>query len=62
MNDLEQGDALTPFPFNCALEYAIRNVKDNKEGFELNRTHHFLVYADDVNLFGKNVNIIKKGT
>jgi hypothetical protein len=54
----KQGDALSPLLFNFALECAIRKVLENPVGLNLNWTHQLLVYADDVNLLGDNLDII----
>jgi hypothetical protein len=59
-NGLKQRDALSPLIFNFAVEYAIRKVQENQMGLKLIGTHHFLAYADDVNLLGDNIDNTKK--
>jgi hypothetical protein len=39
----------------------VRRIKENKEGLELNRTHHLLVYAEDlIYLLDENIIIKQK--
>jgi hypothetical protein len=49
-NGLKHGDALSPLLFNFTLEYAFREIQENKEGLGFNGTHKVLVYADDADL------------
>jgi hypothetical protein len=46
--------------FNFAMECAIMNVQESQMGLKLNGTHQVLVYSDDVNLLGDNIDIANK--
>jgi len=61
-NVLEKGDALSLLLSNFPLEYAIRRVRVNQDGFKVNGTHQLVVYADDVKMSGGSVLTIKKNT
>jgi hypothetical protein len=41
-------------------QHAVRKVQENQVRPKLNETHQPLVYADDVNLLGDNIDAIKK--
>jgi hypothetical protein len=42
------------------LDYAIRKIRENEEGIEMNVIHQPLVYADDINILSELINTKKK--
>jgi hypothetical protein len=44
------------------IQHAIRKVQETQVRLKFNGTHEVLVYADDVNLFGGNIDIMRKNT
>jgi hypothetical protein len=57
---LKEGDALSPLLFNSALEDDIRKVHANQVGLKLNFPYQLLLYADDINVYGESILLIKK--
>ncbi|KAJ4448505.1 hypothetical protein ANN_10521 [Periplaneta americana] len=47
---------------NRGSDYVEKQLKDNREGLELNGLHQLLVYADDVNMLGENPQTIRENT
>jgi hypothetical protein len=39
---------------------AYKKVQENQVGLELNKTRQLLIYADDINLLGDNINTTKE--
>jgi hypothetical protein len=58
---MKQGNALSQLLFNFALEYALRKVQANQEGFQRSGTYHLMIYAD-INILGGSIHTIKKNT
>ena len=58
---LNQRDVPLSSLFNFTLEFAIWRVNENIIGLEMNGKRH-LVYADDVNMLGENLQTVRENT
>jgi hypothetical protein len=59
-NGVKKGDVLSSLLFNFALEYVIKKAQENQVGLKYNGTYQLLVYANNVNILGDKIDIIKK--
>jgi hypothetical protein len=57
---LNQRSALSLLLLNYALEYAMRRVQANQDGFKINGTHLLPVYADYLNTLDESTHNIYK--
>jgi hypothetical protein len=61
-NNPENHDFFIATVSQLSSEYAIRRVKENLGRFEMYGTHHFLPYANNVNMLDENTFTTKKNT
>jgi hypothetical protein len=59
---LKQWDDLSILLFISAFKHAVRKTYENLAGLNLNQTHQLVVHANNVNLFGENINTINRNT
>ena len=58
-SEWSEKSALSPTFFNFDLDYAFKEVQENRWVLKLNETGHVPFYTDHVDLLGENVNFIK---
>jgi hypothetical protein len=61
-NALKWGYVLLTLLSNFMLKYAVLKVQENQQELKLNRSHYILVYSDNINMLGKNINTTTKIT
>src|SRR6201990_1734370 len=60
MDGLRQGDPLATLLFNIVLEKIVRNSTVETSGTIYRKTSQLLGYADDLDMVGRNVDIVKE--